>query len=93
MLLAIADMEGRLQGKRLTAAHFLDQVLEAGSEGCSYLLTVDAEMETVGGYEMTSWDKGYGDFEMKPDAPSSSDRRIVSASSWADTTSNWPPSD
>jgi glutamine synthetase len=27
VLLAIADMEGRLQGKRLTATHFLDDVL------------------------------------------------------------------
>jgi len=60
-------MEGRLQGKRLTASHFLDEVLEAGAEGCSYLLTVDVDMNTVDGYEMTSWDKGYGDFEMKPD--------------------------
>ena len=67
VLLAIADMEGRLQGKRLTASHFLDEVLEAGAEGCSYLLTVDVDMNTVDGYEMTSWDKGYGDFEMKPD--------------------------
>ena len=67
VLLAIADMEGRLQGKRLTASHFLEQVLEEGAEGCSYLLTVDTEMETVGGYEMTSWEKGYGDFEMIPD--------------------------
>ena len=67
VLLAIADMEGRLQGKRLTAQHFLGEILENGSEGCSYLLTVDPDMTTVGGYEMTSWDKGYGDFEMTPD--------------------------
>jgi glutamine synthetase len=67
VLLAIADMEGRLQGKRLTAAHFLDDVLEHGAEGCNYLLAVDVEMETVGGYSMSSWDTGYGDFEMVPD--------------------------
>jgi glutamine synthetase len=67
VLLAIADMEGRLQGKRLTATHFLDDVLEHGAEGCNYLLAVDVEMETVGGYEMASWDTGYGDFEMVPD--------------------------
>jgi glutamine synthetase len=67
VLLAIADMEGRLQGKRLTASHFLDDVLEHGAEGCNYLLAVDVEMETVGGYAMSSWDTGYGDFEMKPD--------------------------
>jgi glutamine synthetase len=67
VLLAIADMEGRLQGKRLTATHFLDDVLEHGAEGCNYLLAVDVDMETVGGYAMSSWDTGYGDFEMTPD--------------------------
>ncbi len=67
VLLAIADMEGRLQGKRLTAAHFLGEVLENGAEGCNYLLAVDVDMETVGGYAMSSWDTGYGDFEMVPD--------------------------
>ena len=67
VLLAIADMEGRLQGKRLTASHFLDVVVENGAEGCNYLLAVDVDMETVGGYEMSSWEHGYGDFEMTPD--------------------------
>ena len=67
VLLAIADMEGRLQGKRLTASHFLAEVLENGAEGCNYLLAVDVDMETVDGYEMSSWERGYGDFEMKPD--------------------------
>ncbi|HEU5063881.1 MAG TPA: glutamine synthetase family protein, partial [Solirubrobacterales bacterium] len=67
VLLAIADMEGRLQGKRLTASHFLGPVLEHGAEGCNYLLAVDVDMETVGGYAMSSWDTGYGDFEMVPD--------------------------
>ena len=67
VLLAIADMEGRLQGKRLTASHFLDEVFENGAEGCNYLLAVDVEMNTVDGYAMSSWERGYGDFEMKPD--------------------------
>ena len=67
VLLAIADMEGRLQGKRLTAAHFLETVAEHGAEGCNYLLAVDVDMETVEGYEMASWERGYGDFEMTPD--------------------------
>ncbi len=67
VLLAIADMEGRLQGKRLTATHFLNDVAEHGAEGCNYLLAVDVDMETVEGYEMSSWSRGYGDFEMKPD--------------------------
>ena len=67
VLLTIADMEGRLQGKRLTARHFLDVVVEHGAEGCNYLLAVDVDMETVDGYAMSSWERGYGDFEMKPD--------------------------
>src|SRR4051812_4639312 len=60
-------MEGRLQGKRLTAQHFLDDVSEHGAEGCNYLLAVDVDMNTVEGYVMSSWDRGYGDFVMKPD--------------------------
>src|SRR6266496_2486622 len=67
VLLAIVDMQGRLQGKRLTAAHFLDEVVPNGAEGCNYLLAVDVDMETVDGYEMSSWERGYGDFVMKPD--------------------------
>ncbi len=67
VLLAIADMQGRLQGKRLTAQHFLDEVVPHGAEGCNYLLAVDVEMNTVDGYAMSSWDRGYGDFEMRPD--------------------------
>ncbi|SDJ63702.1 glutamine synthetase family protein [Nonomuraea jiangxiensis] len=67
VLLAIADMQGRLQGKRLSARYFLDEVLHHGSEGCNYLLAVDVDMNTVSGYAMSSWDRGYGDFVMKPD--------------------------
>ncbi|WP_336208302.1 glutamine synthetase family protein [Nonomuraea sp. LPB2021202275-12-8] len=69
VLLALADMQGRLQGKRLSARYFLDEVLHHGSEGCNYLLAVDVDMNTVGGYAMSSWDRGYGDFVMKPDLP------------------------
>jgi glutamine synthetase len=67
VLLTIADMEGRLQGKRLTARHFLDEVVEHNAEGCNYLLAVDVDMNTVDGYEMSSWERGYGDFVMAPD--------------------------
>jgi glutamine synthetase len=67
VLLCIADMEGRLQGKRLTAQHFLDEVVTHNAEGCNYLLAVDVDMNTVDGYQMSSWSRGYGDFVMKPD--------------------------
>ena len=67
VVLALTDMQGRLQGKRLTARYFLDEVLGHGAEGCNYLLAVDVEMNTVDGYAMSSWEKGYGDFVMRPD--------------------------
>jgi glutamine synthetase len=67
VLLAITDMQGRLQGKRLTARHFLAEVLEHGAEGCNYLLAVDVDMTPVEGFEMASWERGYGDFVMRPD--------------------------
>ncbi|HLI58160.1 MAG TPA: glutamine synthetase family protein [Solirubrobacteraceae bacterium] len=67
VLLALCDMQGRLQGKRLDAKHFLADVVEHGAEGCNYLLAVDVEMNTVEGYAMSSWDTGYGDFVMVPD--------------------------
>ena len=67
VLLAFCDMQGRLQGKRFTARHFVTEIVEHGAEGCNYLLAVDVEMNTVGGYEMASWERGYGDFSMRPD--------------------------
>ncbi|MFL5847262.1 MAG: glutamine synthetase family protein [Solirubrobacteraceae bacterium] len=67
VLLAFTDMQGRLQGKRFHAGHFLDAIAEHGAEACNYLLAVDVEMNTVDGYAMASWDRGYGDFEMRPD--------------------------
>jgi glutamine synthetase len=67
VLLAMTDMQGRLQGKRLTAPWFLDSVVGHGAEACNYLLAVDVDMNTVAGYKMSSWERGYGDFELKPD--------------------------
>ncbi|MEH1013836.1 glutamine synthetase family protein [Micromonospora sp. CPCC 206060] len=67
VLLALVDMQGRLQGKRFHARYFLDHVLDHGSEGCDYLLAVDVEMNTVDGYAMSGWSRGYGDIAMLPD--------------------------
>ena len=63
VVVAFTDMQGRLQGKRLHAAYFVDQVLDHGVEGCNYLLAVDVDMNTVPGYAMSSWEQGYGDME------------------------------
>src|SRR5579863_7457534 len=60
-------MQGRLQGKRCYASYFLEEVVPHAAEGCNYLLAVDVDMNTVGGYAMSSWEKGYGDFVMRPD--------------------------
>jgi glutamine synthetase len=38
-------------------------VLPHGTEGCNYLLAVDVEMNTVPGYAISSWERGYGDME------------------------------
>ncbi len=67
VVLALCDMQGRLMGKRLTAEFFLAEVAEHGAEGCNYLLAVDVDMNTVEGYDMSSWDRGYGDFALVPD--------------------------
>ncbi len=67
VLLALTDMQGRLQGKRMAAGHFIDEVATHGAEGCNYLLAVDVEMNTVQGFAMASWEQGYGDFVMQPD--------------------------
>src|SRR3984957_7645820 len=67
VVLAFTDMQGRLQGKRLAAEFFLDEVAQHYSEGCNYLLAVDVDMNAVDGYAMSSWDRGYGDFVLVPD--------------------------
>lgn len=67
ILVTFTDVQGRLQGKRLHARYFLDEAVHHGAEGCNYLLAVDVDMNTVGGYEMSSWEKGYGDFLLEPD--------------------------
>ena len=67
VILAFTDMQGRLQGKRLSAEFFCDEVANHEAEGCNYLLAVDVEMNTVGGYAMSSWERGYGDFVLRPD--------------------------
>ncbi|HEX2705635.1 MAG TPA: glutamine synthetase family protein, partial [Candidatus Lustribacter sp.] len=61
VIVGFTDMQGRLQGKRIHGAFFLDHVLGHGTEGCNYLLAVDVDMNTVDGYAISSWERGYGD--------------------------------
>jgi glutamine synthetase len=60
------DMQGRLVGKRMHANYFLESGYEE-THGCDYLLANDIDMEPVPGYAVANWEKGYGDFVMKPD--------------------------
>jgi glutamine synthetase len=68
VVVAFTDMQGRLMGKRLHVDYFLEQA-EAGHpvEGCNYLLALEMEMDPVPGYEIASWERGYGDFALVPD--------------------------
>jgi glutamine synthetase len=68
VVVAFTDMQGRLMGKRLHGEFFLEgDVAEEGVEGCNYLLALDMEMDPTPGYEIASWERGYGDFGLKPD--------------------------
>ncbi len=66
VIAAQIDMQGRLMGKRFQAEYFVDSAWKE-THSCNYLMATDMEMETVPGYKATSWEKGYGDYTMKPD--------------------------
>jgi glutamine synthetase len=67
VIIAFADMQGRLVGKRVAARLFREDVAAHGAEACNYLLAVDVENNTVGGYDISSWETGYGDMVLVPD--------------------------
>lgn len=66
VLVCFVDMQGRLMGKRFHAQNFVDSAYNE-THCCNYLLATDLEMATPDGYASTSWEKGYGDYVMKPD--------------------------
>src|ERR1051325_3027896 len=61
------DVFGRLVGKRFTGKFFLESVAGHGTHGCNYLLTVNIEMDPMDGFQLANWERGFGDFEMRPD--------------------------
>ncbi len=67
VIVAVPDVFGRLVGKRVTGQFFLDCVAQHGTHGCNYLLTVDIEMEPMSGFKLANWEKGFGDFALRPD--------------------------
>lgn len=66
VVVAMVDMQGRLIGKRFQAGYFADSAYNE-THACDYLLANDIDMEPVPGYAAASWNKGYGDFVLKPD--------------------------
>src|SRR5262245_3838112 len=67
VIVALPDPFGRLVGKRFRAEVFLDSVVKHGTHGCNYLLTVNMEMDPLDGFEVASWEAGFGDFALQPD--------------------------
>lgn len=67
VLAVFPDLYGRLIGKRITGDFFLEQIALNGMHACDYLLTVDMEMDVIGGYKFANWEAGYGDFHCVPD--------------------------
>ena len=67
VIVGFTDHIGRIMGKRFDAEFFLEEAEKHGTHGCDYLLAVDMEMEPVPGYDYANWEKGYGDFHLKPD--------------------------
>jgi glutamine synthetase len=63
---AITDLQGRLMGKRITGDFFLEHA-RTGTHFCTYLLGTDMEMRTPAGYQLMSWETGYGDWLADPD--------------------------
>ncbi len=67
VVVAFPDVFGRLVGKRFTGEFFLKSVAKHGTHGCDYLLTVNIEMDPMDGFKLANWEKGFGDFEWRPD--------------------------
>jgi glutamine synthetase len=79
VVVCFPDMQGRLVGKRFQAEYFLSAAHEE-THGCDYLLANDLDMEPVPGYAAANWEKGYGDFVLKPDLST------LRRASWAEGT-------
>lgn len=75
VLVVFTDLYGRFAGKRFDAEFFVEETARNGTHSCDYLLTVDMEMEPVPGYAFANWERGYGDFHLRPDLNS---LRVVS---------------
>ncbi len=80
VIVGFTDHIGRIMGKRFDAEFFVSEALAHGTHSCTYLLTVDMEMEPVPGYEFANWELGYGDFHLVPDI------KTLRVASWLEKT-------
>ncbi|MCY9784100.1 glutamine synthetase family protein [Nocardiopsis sp. EMB25] len=67
VLVALPDLQGRVQGSRVNPRDFTDRIVRDGFGACLYLLATDVEMEARPGYATDPWGGGLGDFDIMPD--------------------------
>ncbi len=67
VIVAFVDIYGRLLGKRMTHDFFVNDTVKSGIHACNYLLAADMDMNTQEGFKLVRWEKGYGDFHVRPD--------------------------
>jgi glutamine synthetase len=67
VIVGVPDLQGRIQGSRLSAPYFLDEAARNGFGACVYLLAADVDMNTGPGYALDAWRSGFGDLVLQPD--------------------------
>ncbi|OKH94875.1 glutamine synthetase family protein [Streptomyces uncialis] len=67
VIVGVPDLQGRIQGSRLSVPYFLDEAARDGVGACVYLLASDVDMDTGPGYAIDAWRSGFGDFVLRPD--------------------------
>jgi glutamine synthetase len=68
VIVAFADHQGRLVGKRTDGEFYLDVVTREGTENCDYLIACDLDDTPIPGFRWASYEQGYGDMRGVVDA-------------------------
>ncbi|MFI8849977.1 glutamine synthetase family protein [Streptomyces sp. NPDC053499] len=90
VIVSVPDLQGRLQGSRLSVPHFLDEAAQSGFGACLYLLASDVEMDTGPGYAIDAWRSGFGDFVLRPDPATLRDLPWDEGSALVLADAHWP---
>ncbi|MFK0284231.1 glutamine synthetase family protein [Streptomyces sp. NPDC090499] len=71
VMTVVPDMLGRLKGKRAAGLALFERLDEGDGvrvgEACSYILTANAHMEALPGFDLTSWHDGFHDMGVNAD--------------------------